>query len=286
MRTLPFRILNVFTVDGGRFTGNPLAVFEDGRSLGDEEMQAIARQMNLSETTFILPPTVDGVAARVRIFTPAIEMPFAGHPTLGTASVVRSLTGLGAAVDLEMKAGRVPVVAEGDRYTLRAAKPAEASDAGASPSELAAMLNVPEGAIAGPARWISTGTEQLVVPLRSEEDVRAAFPDPGRLSTIGYNPRAGESMVYVWSKTSERTVVARFFFLVQGGVVEDPATGSAAANLGGYLACTGHDLPVRWTISQGTAVGRPSRLGLRVEDASSIFVSGEVIEVGRGVLTI
>src|SRR5687767_15358770 len=86
--SLAFRIVNVFTVDGDRFSGNPLCVFEDARGLSAAQMQSLARQMNLSETTFVLPPTTDAADAHVRIFAPGFEMPFAGHPTLGTASVV------------------------------------------------------------------------------------------------------------------------------------------------------------------------------------------------------
>src|SRR4029077_15075391 len=103
-----FRILNVFTIDGDRFSGNPLCVFEDARGLTDAQMQQLARQMNLSETTFVLPATRADATARVRIFTPGFEMPFAGHPTLGTAHVVRSIHG-GNRVALEMIAGLVPV---------------------------------------------------------------------------------------------------------------------------------------------------------------------------------
>src|SRR4029077_1814303 len=122
-----FRIVNVFTIDGDRFSGNPLCVFEDARALTDQEMQAIALQFNLSETTFVLPS--DRATARVRIFTPGFEMPFAGHPTLGTAHVVRALRG-GDRLTLEMRAGTVPVVADGDRWTLRAAKPPETRPVG------------------------------------------------------------------------------------------------------------------------------------------------------------
>src|SRR6202042_1518132 len=118
MATHPFRIVNVFTEDQGPFTGNPLCVFENGSGLSPEEMQALARQFNLSETTFILPST--HANARVRIFTPAYEMAFAGHPTLGTAHVCRQLKLGGNSMVLEMQAGLVPVRAEGDRWTLSA----------------------------------------------------------------------------------------------------------------------------------------------------------------------
>src|SRR5512136_1336894 len=99
MTTLPYRIVNVFA-RGGAFTGNPLCVFEDGSGLDEATMQALARQFNLSETTFVLPS--ERATARVRIFTPSYEMPFAGHPTLGTAHVVRALTATGNALSLEM----------------------------------------------------------------------------------------------------------------------------------------------------------------------------------------
>src|SRR5438046_3734606 len=103
MTDYAYRLLNVFTLDGDRLSGNPLCVFEDGRGLDDATQQALARQFNLSETTFILPS--EKATARVRIFTPAYEMPFAGHPTLGTAHVVRDLKRSGDSLTLEMKAG-------------------------------------------------------------------------------------------------------------------------------------------------------------------------------------
>src|SRR6476659_8827269 len=120
MATYAYRIVNVLTRGGGRLTGNPLCVFEDARGLDDAAMQALARQFNLSETTFILPS--EKATARVRIFTPSYEMPFAGHPTLGTAHVVRSLHGRDE-VTLEMQAGIIPVSAQGDRWTLQAVPP-------------------------------------------------------------------------------------------------------------------------------------------------------------------
>src|SRR5262245_33143781 len=114
---LSFRIVNVFTVGSDKLSGNPLCVFDDARGLDDAEMLGLARQMNLSETTFVLPS--DRADARVRIFTPGFEMPFAGHPTLGTASVV---AGTKDRVTLEMKAGLVPVARQGERWTLRTAR--------------------------------------------------------------------------------------------------------------------------------------------------------------------
>ncbi len=119
MSPLPFRIVNVFAE--APLAGNPLAVFEDASGIDDATMQALALQFNLSETTFVLPS--DTASARVRIFTPAFEMPFAGHPTLGTAHVVRAIANCGDRVTLEMHAGAIRVRADGDVWTLTANAP-------------------------------------------------------------------------------------------------------------------------------------------------------------------
>jgi PhzF family phenazine biosynthesis protein len=278
-----FRILNVFTVDGDRFSGNPLCVFEDARGLTDAQMQALARQMNLSETTFVLPARSPGTDAHVRIFTPGFEMPFAGHPTLGTADVV----GRGRdAVTLEMKAGDVRVTRAGDAWTLRAARAPETRAVEASRADLARMLGVPDGAVTGEPLWVSTGVEQLVIPLATADDVRAAEPVPELMRRWGYSATREEAMAYVGARDAagSSALTVRFFFTLNGSVIEDPATGSACANLGGWMLATGQSLPVELTLRQGDAVGRPSRLGLRVAADRGIYVTGSVVELGRGVV--
>ena len=284
-----FRILNVFAET--RLGGNPLAVFEDGRGIDDATMQALALQFNLSETTFILPS--ERATARVRIFTPTFEMPFAGHPTLGTAHVVRALTSAGDAVSLEMSAGVIPVEARGDTWTLQANAPRTRAVA-ATRAELAAMLVLAEADVApdaaAPALWIDTGSEQLMIPLASAEAIHRVAPRADLLLVHG---RTGQrAMAYVFapatpaSATGERAMVARFFFSKHGAVVEDPGTGSACANLGGWLIATGSPLPQRLTIRQGDAVGRPCRLGLEVTAERTIRVSGRVVELARGTVTL
>ncbi|MEP6860811.1 MAG: PhzF family phenazine biosynthesis protein [Deltaproteobacteria bacterium] len=281
---LPYRILNVFTVDGDRLSGNPLCVFEDGSKLETEQMQALARQLNLSETTFILPASSSAATARVRIFTPSFEMPFAGHPTLGTAHVVRSLHGAVNALVLEEQAGLVPVTADGDRWTLRAAKPPATSTPRASHAQIAAMLGLAENALAGDPLWVNTGSEQLVIPLASVDDVRRATPNAELVAQHGYQPGGREAMAYVWAREARDSneLVVRFFFTQHGAIVEDPATGSACANLGGYLIATGAALPLTANLRQGEAVKRPSHLGLRVDADRGIYVSGNVVELGAG----
>ncbi len=270
-----FRIVNVFTVDGDRFSGNPLAVFEDARGMTGEQMQALARQLNLSEVTFVLPS--ERATAHVRIFTPGFEMPFAGHPTLGTASVVGETTDR---VTLEMRAGIVPVTRDGDAWTLRTAYAPKTRPVDASRTELARMLGLPDDAVAGEPLWVNTGVEQLVIPLASADLVRAAKPVPALIEKHGFSATRQEAMAYVWSPD----FVVRFFFTQHGAVIEDPATGSACANLGGWMIAQGR-APMTATLRQGDAVRRPSRLGLRVDD-TGIYVNGSVIELGRGTVEI
>jgi PhzF family phenazine biosynthesis protein len=278
MTDYAFRIDNVFAESP--LAGNPLAVFEYARGLDDATMQALALQFNLSETTFVLPSDV--ATRRVRIFTPSFEMPFAGHPTLGTAHVVRAIANVGDRVVLEMRAGNIPVGADGDVWTLTANAPRHHAPS-ASRGALASMLGLALDDLEAEPLWVDTGSEQLIVPLASFDAVRRAQPSAaGMLANASNGQRA---LAYVFAREGDR-VLARFFFLKYGAVVEDPGTGSACANLGGWLLATGAPLPQRLAIDQGEAVGRPCRLGLVVDDDRSIRVSGRVIEIGRGTITL
>jgi PhzF family phenazine biosynthesis protein len=269
--------LNVFAE--GVLTGNPLCVFENGAGLSDAEMQALALQFNLSETTFILPSTV--ATAHVRIFTPSFEMPFAGHPTLGTAHVVRDLQGSADQLTLDMKAGVIPVTSSGDLWTLRARKPI--TRAGPVAQDIAAMLGLSPPDIGDAPLWVDTGSEQLIVPLLSVDSVLRCAPDPVLLARHGSNA-SREGLAYVWAYETASTVVARFFFLKRGSLVEDPGTGSACANLGGWLITRGKPLPCKLSVRQGEQTGRPCRIALHVDATERIFVTGKVIELGRGTI--
>jgi PhzF family phenazine biosynthesis protein len=278
MSARAFRILNVFA-RSGRLTGNPLCVFEDGMGLDETTMQALARQFNLSETTFILPS--ERATAHVRIFTPAYEMPFAGHPTLGTAHVVRAIRAAGDAVTLEMKVGVIPVAARGDRWTLQARTPS-VRPATESAADVALALGLAESDLDGAPAWVNAGTEQLMVPVRSAEAVDRALPDARRFLAL----RSAEpAKAYVFHDEGEerKQVKARFFFPSGAAILEDPATGSACANLGGWFAHRRPGADVTREISQGEAVRRPSTLHLAVE-GGVIRVGGDVIELGRGAI--
>ena len=278
MTTHAFRIVNVFAES--TLAGNPLAVLDDARGLDDATMQALALQFNLSETTFVLPSA--SATARVRIFTPTFEMPFAGHPTLGTAHVVRDVKRAGDRVTLEMKAGVIPVEANGDAWTLEANAPRHHAPA-ASSADLAAMLGLSRDDIRGTPLWVDTGSEQLVIPLASFDAVRRAAPTADALAK--HASSGNRAMAYVFAREGDH-VLCRFFFRKHTSVVEDPGTGSACANLGGWLLVTGVTLPKKLTVDQGEAVGRPCRLGLEVTTDRRIRVSGRVVEIARGTLTI
>jgi trans-2,3-dihydro-3-hydroxyanthranilate isomerase len=278
---LRFRLLNVFTAGGARLSGNPLCVVEDGSGLDSAQMQALARQFNLSETTFILPSK--RAAALVRIFTPAYEMPFAGHPTLGTAHVCRALQLGGDQLGLEMRAGIIAVTATGDHWTLRAA-PATSRLVDAPPAELARLLGLDPADIGFQPLWVKAGREQLVVPLTSEAAVRRVRPRLEifeRLKSID-----GAGMAYVFAASGGKKILSRFFFPDGTAVLEDPATGSACANLGAWFIAMGRRPPLQFEVSQGEFIGRPSTLQLEVNTDEEVFVGGDVIEIGSGQLTL
>lgn len=279
---LRFRIVNVFAESA--LAGNPLCVFEDGSGLDAATMQALALQFNLSETTFLLPPTRPEATRRVRIFTPSFEMPFAGHPTLGTAHVVRTLEGERGRVALEMQAGVIPVEAQGDRWTLQANGPTW-HDPGLTRSRLAGVLGIAEADVLDGSLWVDTGSEQLIVPLASADAVQRCRPNVERLARhcVGRKRRA---LAYIWSREDAQRIRVRFFFEKQGGLAEDPGTGSACANLGGWFIAHAQPLPLEAILMQGDHLGRACRLGLRVDAQQRIFVSGRVIEIGQGVITI
>jgi trans-2,3-dihydro-3-hydroxyanthranilate isomerase len=286
-----YRLVNVFAESV--LAGNPLCVFEDARGLDDATMQALALQFNLSETTFVLPSTV--ASARVRIFTPTFEMAFAGHPTLGTAHVVRALTASSDAVTLEMRAGVIPVRARGDRWTLSANAPKHRTVT-ATRGQLASMLGLAETDVAPdpaqPPLWVDTGSEQLMIPLATAGAVRRVAPRADLMQVHCSN--GTRAMAYVFAPDATQPgdtddvqrIIARFFFPKHGAVIEDPGTGSACANLGGWLLATGAPLPKHLAVAQGDQVARPCRLGLDVTADREIRVSGRVVELGGGTVTL
>jgi PhzF family phenazine biosynthesis protein len=287
---LVYHLVNVFTCAGAALSGNPLCVFEDGSGLTTDQMQALARQFNLSETTFILPS--DAATAGVRIFTPDFEMPFAGHPTLGTAHIVRMRAAARGshlqALTLSMPAGVIAVQADANRWTLQANKP-ESREIEYTRAQLAAALGLAPDDIVwetgGPRPlWVNTGSEQLIVPLRSVDAVCRTSIQADHIANL--RSVQGRRMAQVFAVTGPEQLLVRFFFEGSGAYLEDPATGSACANLGGWLLATGQAGPLQRVLSQGEQVLRPSTLRLGIDAASRIHVGGDVIYLGKGELQI
>ncbi|AUA59445.1 Trans-2,3-dihydro-3-hydroxyanthranilate isomerase [Achromobacter spanius] len=290
MTSYAFRLLNVFA--STTFSGNQLCVFEDARGMDDATMLNLAAQFNLSETTFILPS--DKADARVRIFTPGYEMKFAGHPTIGTSQVVRELRQTGDALTLEFAAGIVPVQAQGDAWTFTAPCPGGVQTA--TPelgrAEIAALVGLSADDLAADPIWVDTGADQLLVPLASVDAVRRAAPDASKLSRWQASS-LGRKTLYVFAfdegnvRDARQVVVARYFFAkAGGGVDEDAGTGSACANLGGWLIHQQRSLPVSILVEQGDQMGRPCRLLLDVLADGRIQVGGRALEIGRGTISI
>ncbi|WP_255988747.1 PhzF family phenazine biosynthesis protein [Chitinolyticbacter albus] len=275
MRAFRYQILNVFSET--HFAGNPLAVFPDAAGLSDAEMQQLAQQLNLSESTFVTPH--QQADAAVRIFTPNYELPFAGHPTLGTAWVVAQGR---TDVTLAMPAGTIPVHVAGDIATLTA-QPPRYRDA-ATAADIAAALHLPLQSVSGTPRWVNTGTEQLVVPLASAEAVAACAPTVEQFEAIATNA-VGVAQMLVWARDGDE-ITARFFWVQYGAIGEDYGTGSAGANLAGWLLAELTALPYTCTMVQGRGIGRLAHVRVAIEADRAIRVSGRVVQVGEGVLTL
>lgn len=276
-RTYRFVIADVFT--DVPLAGNQLAVFTDARGLSDVQMQALAREIGFSETTFVLP--AEGQAdIRMRIFTPARELPFAGHPTLGTAFVVGAPL---QRVVLRIETGRgiVPVTLEREGATIvfgRMEQPLPEMAAYDRSDELFAALGV--GGSLLPVESYDNGTPHLYVMLGSQAEVAAVAPDFTRLGAL-------VGAVGVSCFAAESTRVKTRMFAPELGVYEDPATGSAAGPLAVHLARHGR---IAWgeevVISQGAEIGRPSTLYAKAEGgpdvATRVEVGGSAVVVARG----
>ena len=301
MGSLRFVQVDVFTERV--FWGNPLAVVFEAEGLDERVMPAIAREMNCSETTFLLPPTRPECAARVRIFTPAREVPFAGHPTIGTAWVLATEGLLPKGINpfnLEEGIGPVEVTLEGDpgRPSLLWMRHGEARFGPELPDRAgfarALGLEAADLLAGQPVRSGSTGSTFLYIPLRDRETVdRARLDVPALLATQGEGPNLG---VFVFAPDPDPRagkVYSRMFAPHTSGVPEDPATGSASGPLGAYLVERGLVAPaetVDIVSEQGTRMGRPSfvhiRIGMRGGRINKILVGGTVVPVIDGRLRI
>jgi trans-2,3-dihydro-3-hydroxyanthranilate isomerase len=299
-----YRYLTADVFTDQPFGGNPLAVFLEAQGISDARMQQVARELNLSETVFVLPPADPRHTRQLRIFTPATELPFAGHPTVGTAFVLAAtgevaLTGATTSVVFEEGVGPVPVTiraVEGRPVfsELTAAKLPEVGPAVPSVGELAEMLSLaPEDLLDGPLgtdhpEAVSCGVPFLYVPLRNRDAVRRARVRIDRWEALLSGFWATE--VYVFARDPELpgSQIRSRMFAPRMGIVEDPATGAATASFGGYLAARSPERygTLRWVIEQGFEMGRPSLLHLEVDKrdgaVTAVRVGGASVLVSEG----
>jgi len=301
MRSFDFWRVDVFAARP--LEGNPLAVFPRAKGLRDAEMLAIAREMNISETTFVLPPSKPGADYRNRIFTPGGEIPFAGHPSLGTAYVAamegilprkdgvvacRQEVGIGVLpLELHVRGGEVErvVMTQGPPSVGRRIRNVEplAKALGLGARDITAAGLLPQVA--------STGAVSLQVAVRTLERVRDLEPDPAALARIlrRVGPETG-AYVFAFEAEGDADLHARGLFPLHG-IPEDPATGSAAGACGAYLAANGRLPAKEWfVIEQGLEIQHPSRIEVSVAvergRPRSVRVAGRVVPVMRGTLTL
>ncbi len=309
---LPFYTLDVFS--DTTFGGNPLGVFPDAAHLPTDLMQRIALEMNLSETVFLGPPESGGTA-RVRIFTPGREVPFAGHPTVGTGVFLANRSGppeeIGAggsgttSLVLEENIGPVPVQV---RYESGVATSAEFETAilpehrpNPHPLEdVAALISLsPDdlGAIGPGGRelgveQVSCGLEYFIIPVRSIDAARRSFLDLGLWRSMLADAWAHHVYVVAMDGEGDSVDVHVRMYAPGSGVPEDPATGSAAAALGGYLSAADgrEEANLSWVVEQGIEMGRPSLIRVGAErrggKTARVTVGGAAVPVSQGTMTV
>lgn len=298
MRQRPFQQVDVFTAEPLR--GNPLAVVLDGEDLSEAQMQAFAAWTQLSETTFVLPPTPGGRASgadyRVRIFTPGGELPFAGHPTLGTAHAWLQAGGKPHAADRivqECGVGLVTLRQQEGRWAFAAPLLRRADPA---PEKLAAVLDAlglsHDEVLA--AQDLHNGPHWLGLLLTDVQTVLSLQPDHAALKRLGtkvgvaarrhgHNAliRRASREARAFAGPSDTTDLEVRGFAAPVGIPEDPVTGSLNASLAQWLIAEGH-LPARYRARQGTALGRAGEVFVHRDDAGQVWVGGDVVSCVRG----
>jgi len=304
-RVLTFYQADVFT--NLPFGGNPVAVIPDAQGLTDQELQQIAREMNLSETVFVFPPTEEIATAKIRIFTPTQEIPFAGHPVIGAFYVLGKLNRLPLHEPVtrlvhECNIGLFPVelhVRKGQIHRVVMSQPKPefigSIDAIEDLYDIAKALGLSKSFITGaklPIQVVSTGLPVIIVPVRSLTAVKSIVPDSAVINELCERHGANGIMVFTTITVEELSTVHTRMFASPIGVTEDPATGSASGALGAYLVRHGvvEVRPITEIIAeQGYEMDRPSLIHIEVEsddDAiQKVTVGGQVVMIIEGRLT-
>lgn len=288
------------------FGGNPVAVFPEAQGLDDDQLQQIAREMNLSETVFVLPPTDPAAVVRLRIFTPTQEIPFAGHPVLGTFYVLAQL-GLIAITDgvtrvmQECNIGLFPVEIHAQeelitRVVMTQPKPLFLGSVEESDDlfDIAKALGLSKNQIVDtkwPVMVVSTGLPVLIVPVRTLTAVRSIVPDAAAIIELCGRLGANGIMVFTTVTVEPLAAVHTRMFAPSIGILEDPATGSASGAMGAYLVHNGLVEVGPMTeliVEQGYEIARPSRILVQVESAGdeiqTVRVGGQCVMMLKGTL--
>ena len=284
----PFYIADVFAEQ--KYAGNQLGIIRHAEDISSEEMLEIAREMNYSETTFILSDEPEEGGYNVRIFTPGGEVPFAGHPTLGTAALIRQAIAMGTPdkITLNLKVGRIPVTVQDEVFWMAQVAPKFGEKY--SNEEISAILGIHSDEMDPhfPVQWVSTGLPTVIVPLRNLDTVKKV-----RIRRDKYDPfieKIGKALILVFTKETlypENHIHDRVLVPCLG-IEEDPATGSGNGCLAAYLVKhkffgTSHIENIR--VEQGYQVNRPSLLLLTAKDHGTeveVHVGGKVIFTARG----
>lgn len=291
MADLTFYIVDVFAEQ--KFNGNQLAVFTTAKNLSRDEMQQIAAEMHYSETTFIRSGLHENGGYDVRIFTPAEEVPFAGHPTLGTAFVIREeLQDESAAeIILNLKVGQIPVQYDESENVLWMHQQSPTFGETVDKNALAKVLDVnpDDFHLELPSQIVSTGLPFIIVPLKSMDAVKKARLDFAHYPEMLDGLETKAILLFAPETEHPENALHVRVFAEYYGVLEDPATGSANGCLAGYLAQ--HQFfqtkAIDIAVEQGYEIGRPSRLFLRTTTQASeiqVFIGGQVIAVASGTL--
>ncbi len=292
MGTWPFYIVDVFAEE--KYEGNQLAVFRDTKGLSDREMQVIAKEMNYSETTFILSDEEREGGFDVRIFTPEKEVPFAGHPTLGTAYVIQReiVRSRVEKILLNLKVGQIPVMfdyvgEQADVLWMRQIHPTFGDTI--DPGLISEVLRLEKDDIdvRFPVQEVSTGLPFIIVPLKTLNTIKRSKTNRDKYFELIKEREAKAILIFGPETYSEKNDLNVRVFADYYGVPEDPATGSGNGCLAGYLAhyqYFGEDL-VDIKVEQGYEIGRPSLLLLRAEEREGkihVFVGGRVVMIAKG----
>jgi trans-2,3-dihydro-3-hydroxyanthranilate isomerase len=287
MKKLTFYIVDVFAEE--KFAGNQLAVFRGGAKLTSEQMQAIAREMHFSETTFIMFEAQCKGGYDVRIFTPAAEVPFAGHPTLGTAHIIRSeiVTGAPEEVVLNLKVGQISVTFDNDISWMKQVNPEFGGNIDVE--AIAEVLGLRRSEIDErfPVQQVSTGLPHIIVPLQKLDSLKRARVLLDKYYDLIKNTWAKPILIFCPESHTGVSDISVRMFADYYGVPEDPATGSGNGCLAAYLVKNRYwgESKINIRAEQGYEIQRPSLLYLKAQaigSAINVFVGGKSITVARG----